>query len=427
MSASPNFLDELTWRGLLHQTAGAHVETHLHTPRVGYCGFDPTKDSLTIGNFIAIKLLMHWQRAGHRPIVLMGGGTGLIGDPSGKDAERQLITADQVAANIAGQRRVFEKLLDCDPTHGVRLVNNADWLLKLGFIEILRDVGKHFSVNAMIQRDAVRDRLQNREQGISYTEFSYVLMQAFDFVHLYREYGCTVQLAGSDQYGNIVAGMDLIRRMENGEGFGITNPLVTKADGTKIGKTADGAIWLTADRTSPYRFYQYWLNCADEDALRFLPWYTFLEQSEIESLQQAHQAQPHLRLAQKTLAAEMTTLIHDAAALKRAELATEVLFGTGEVRSLDAATLAEILDDIPNSEIPHERLAESGVLLSELLAETSLATSRRQAREFISGGAIAVNGEKIEADRALTPHDLLDGGVILLKRGKKQWHGLRRG
>ncbi len=307
----------------------------------------------------------------------------------------------------------------------MKIVNNADWLLKLGFIEILRDVGKHFSVNAMIQRDAVRERLQNREQGISYTEFSYVLMQAYDFVHLRRTLDCTVQLAGSDQYGNIVAGMDLMRRMDNAEGFGITNPLVTKADGTKIGKTAEGAIWLTADRTSPYRFYQYWLNATDEDALRFLPWYTFMSQAEIEALQLAHQQQPQLRLAQKAVASHMTQLIHDDEALKRAELATEVLFGVGEVRDLDAATLNDILDDIPHSDRPRESLATEGVLLSELLAETTLASSRRQAREFLNSGAVLVNGQKADVERRLTVDDLLDGGITLLKRGKKQWHGIR--
>ncbi len=274
-----NFLDELEWRGQLHQTsADDAVRAHLAEPRVAYCGFDPSADSLTIGNFIPIKLLALWQRCGHTPIVLMGGGTGLIGDPSGKDEERRLLSPDQVAANVDRQRVIFEQVLDFDPArpNAAVMMNNLDWMGELRYIDVLRDVGKYFSVNAMIQKDAVRERLRNREQGISYTEFSYMILQAYDFLHLRREAGCTVQIAGSDQYGNIVAGIDLIRR-EFGSGeagehaaYGITAPLVTRSDGKKIGKTEKGAVWLTADRTSPYRFYQYWINVDDRDVVSFL-------------------------------------------------------------------------------------------------------------------------------------------------------------
>lgn len=291
-----SFLAELEWRGLLHQTAGHQLEQHLATPgRLGYCGFDPTADSLTVGNFIAIKLLMHWQRAGHRPIALMGGGTGLIGDPSGKDNERQLLDEDRVRANIASQRQALERLLDFDPKrpNAALLVNNQDWLGRIGYIEMLRDVGKYFSVNAMIQRDSVRERLHNREQGISYTEFSYVLLQAYDFLHLRRTHGCTVQLAGSDQFGNIVAGMDLIRRKlpeGHNDSYAVTNKLLTQADGQKIGKSAGNAVWLNPDRTSPFKFYQYWLNTDDADIVRFLYWLTFLEREHIEVLTAAHEA-----------------------------------------------------------------------------------------------------------------------------------------
>lgn len=422
------FLDELQWRGLLYQTAGQGVEDYLQTPgRVGYCGFDPTRDSLTIGNFVAIKMLMHWQRAGHKPIVLMGGGTGLIGDPSGKDAERQLISAEQVEANIQGQRRVFERLLDFDGPNGAVIVNNYDWLGSIGYIQMLRDVGKHFSVNAMIQRDSVRDRLQNREQGISYTEFSYVLLQAYDFLHLYRHMNCTVQVAGSDQFGNIVAGMDLIRRelgSEAGQAFGVTNPLVTRADGAKIGKTAEGAVWLTADRTSAYRFYQFWINTEDADVIRFLQWFTFLDQAAIQALEAEQAAAPHLRPAQRALAREMTALIHGQAAVEGVELASQALFGKSDVRALSLELLNDVFADVPSSQHDRGQLG-GGVDLQTLLVDTGLARSRREAREFLGNGAVTVNGEKVDAERQLSSEDLLHGEIILLRRGKKLWHATR--
>jgi len=419
-----SFLDEIQWRGLLHQTAGQGVEEHLQRPgRIGYCGFDPTRDSLTIGNFVAIKMLMHWQRAGHRPIVLMGGGTGLIGDPSGKDSERQLLSAEQVEANIQGQRRVFERLLDFDGPTGAVILNNHDWLGKLGYIQMLRDVGKHFSVNAMIQRDSVRDRLQNREQGISYTEFSYVLLQAYDFLHLRRTEECTVQVAGSDQYGNIVAGMDLIRRELGGEAYGVTNPLVTRADGAKIGKTAEGAVWLTADRTSPYRFYQFWINTEDADVIRFLQWFSFLEREAIQALEAEQREAPHLRPAQRALAREMTALVHGQDAVEGVELASQALFGKTDVRALSLDLLNEVFADVPASR--HERAHLGSVSLLELLVETGLAQSRREAREFLGNGAVTVNGERVSGDRTLGGEDLLHGEMILLRRGKKLWHATR--
>ena len=265
-----------------------------------------------------IKLLRHWQLAGHTPIILMGGGTGLIGDPSGKDAERQLISTEQVQKNIEGQLRSFSKVLDFEGENAAIIVNNADWLCDLGFIDVLRDVGKHFSVNVMIQKDSVKDRLNNREQGISYTEFSYMILQAYDFLHLRREHNCTIQIAGSDQYGNIIAGIDLIRRDMAGQdendfrGAGITTPLVTASDGSKIGKTEDGAIWLTDDLTSPYAFHQYWLNVPDEDAGNFLRWFTFLDQEVIEAIESVHAESPHQREAQHSLADEMTTIFTEA-------------------------------------------------------------------------------------------------------------------
>jgi tyrosyl-tRNA synthetase len=424
-----DFLHELRWRGQLHQTTGDEaVAAHLREPRVGYCGFDPSADSLTIGNFLAIKLLMTWQKCGHKPIVVVGGGTGLIGDPSGKDQERQLLSREQVAANVAGQRRIFERLLDFDPRspRGAVMVNNLDWLGRLGYLEVLRDVGKHFSVNAMIHKDSVRARLEGREQGISYTEFSYVLLQAFDFLHLRRTMECTVQMAGSDQYGNIVSGVDLIHRQfgHDSPAFGVTAPLLLGADGKKIGKTEKGAVWLTADRTTPYAFHQYWINVEDRDVASFLRWFTLLEREEVDEIVQRHEAAPHLREGQRALARVMTDLLHGRAERERAEAASHALF-SGEVRALDEAALAEVFADVPSSVHPRSALEGEGMPLAELLPQTSLATSKREAREFIAGGAVSVNGARAAEGARLAAADLLHGHTILLRRGKKSWHATR--
>ncbi|MEM6985961.1 MAG: tyrosine--tRNA ligase [Pseudomonadota bacterium] len=426
-----NFLDELTWRGMLHQTAGQDVVSHLSTPgRVAYCGFDPTADSLTVGNFIAIKMLMTWQRSGHKPIVVMGGGTGRIGDPSGRDTERQLLDEATIDSNIARQRLVLEKLLDFDPSNpnAAIIVNNHDWLGQLGYIEMLRDVGKFFSVNAMIKKDSVAERLNNREQGISYTEFSYMLLQAYDFLHLNRTYGCTVQVAGSDQYGNIVGGMDLIRRHrgegEDGAAYGVTNKLLTLADGSKVGKSAGNAVWLSADRTSPYAFFQYWFNVDDADVIKFLRWFTFLDQATVESIEAEHGAAPHLRVAQRHLASEMTRMLHGADQLEAVENANQALFG-GDVKSLESGMLDDVFADVPNSDHAKSMLGGEMASLVELLPQTALATSKRQAREFLQNGAVSVNGEKAGVDRVLSADDLLHGRTVLIRRGKKNWHALR--
>lgn len=430
------FLDELKWRGLLHQTTGGdELQEHLASgSRVAYCGFDPTKDALTIGNYLPIKMLRHWQLAGHTPIVLMGGGTGLIGDPSGKDAERQLLSKEQVAKNIEGQLRCFSKVLDFEGENAAVIVNNADWLCELGFLDVLRDVGKYFSVNTMIQKDSVKDRLNNREQGISYTEFSYMILQAYDFLQLRREMDCTIQIAGSDQYGNIVAGIDLIRRdmIDSPEnqfrGAGITNPLVTASDGSKIGKTESGAIWLTEDRTSPYAFHQYWLNIPDEDAGKFLRWFTFLDQETTESIEKEHADAPHQRAAQKALANAMTEIFHGVENVARCNEAAKALFG-GDITALDEKMLVEVFSEVPAGEFSKSALSGEQASLVELLPQTELCKSKREAREFLKNGSVSINGKKITGDdaldRVLTTDDLLHGTTILLRRGKKAWFASR--
>jgi tyrosyl-tRNA synthetase len=430
------FLDELKWRGLLHQTTGGdELQKHLVSgSRIAYCGFDPTKDALTIGNYMPIKMLRHWQLAGHKPIVLMGGGTGLIGDPSGKDAERQLLSKEQVAKNIEGQLRCFSKVLDFEGEHAAIIVNNADWLCELAFLDVLRDVGKYFSVNTMIQKDSVKDRLNNREQGISYTEFSYMILQAYDFLHLRRKMDCTIQIAGSDQYGNIVAGIDLIRRDMTGSpedqfrGAGITNPLVTASDGSKIGKTEKGAIWLTEDRTSPYAFHQYWLNIPDEDAGKFLRWFTFLDQPTIDAIEKEHSESPHQRATQKALADAMTEIFHGIENVERCNDAAKALFG-GDIKSLDETMLSEVFAEVPAGEFAKSSLGTEAASLVELLPKTELCKSKREAREFLQNGSVAINGEKIAGDTAiacvLTSDDLLHGSTILLRRGKKAWFASR--
>jgi tyrosyl-tRNA synthetase len=418
------FLDELTWRGLLHQTTSPELAVHLGSGmRTGYAGFDPTSDSLTIGNFMGIKLLAHLQRAGHRPIVVSGGGTGLIGDPSGKSAERQLLTRELVEHNVRSQQRIFDRFLDFNGTNGAVIRNNVDWLSGMSYLDMLRDVGKHFSVNQMIARDSVASRLEGREQGISYTEFSYMILQAYDFLHLFRREGCSIQLGGSDQFGNIVSGIDLIRRLEQGESFGATCPLVTTSDGQKIGKTEKGAIWLTADKTSPYRFYQYWLNTTDADAVKFLKWFTFLDADAIQALAHSLAHDPGKREAQKTLAAEMTRMTHGATELARAIATSEAIF-SGDVKSLDAAQIAEIAADLPSTEVASAALS-AGVGIVDFITGTSCAASKREAREFVQNGAVSVNGEKVGADCTVRSEHVLPGGVILVRRGKKAYHAVR--
>ncbi|HEV8547572.1 MAG TPA: tyrosine--tRNA ligase, partial [Polyangiaceae bacterium] len=375
-----DILGELESRDLLYQvTDRAGFAKHLADgQRKVYGGFDPTADSLTVGNLVPLLLLRRFQLAGHRPVVLVGGGTGLIGDPSGKDAERAIRDPKDVSHNVAKIREIFAKLLDFSGPNAAVVVDNAAWLCELSYIQVLRDVGKHFSVNMMIQKDSVRERLENREQGISYTEFSYMLLQAYDFLHLHRAHGVSAQVAGSDQWGNTVAGIDLIRRVERAETYGMTVPLITKADGGKFGKTEAGAVWLSAERTSPYEFYQFWLNASDPDAKRFLAVYTFLPVAEIARLSEEHDANPAARSAQRALAAHVTELVHGPGGLASAEAATRALF-SGDVRGLTHSAVTELFKNAPATSLSKARLVAPGAPAADLLVEGGVVKSKREA------------------------------------------------
>jgi tyrosyl-tRNA synthetase len=424
-----HFLSDLRYRGLFHQVTGDpeghELGRHLGTPgRSVYAGFDPTRDSLTIGNLLQIILLRRFQLAGHRPVVVMGGGTGLIGDPSGKESERPVLSREQIAHNVECQQRIMERLLDFHGAQPTLLFDNLSWLAPLSYLDMLREVGKHFSVNMMIQKDSVRERLNSREQGISYTEFSYMLLQAYDFLHLFDSHGVSVQVGGSDQWGNIVAGVDLIRKKRHADAFGWTIPLLTKSDGSKFGKTESGAVWLSADRTSPYAFYQFWLNSGDAEVLPLLKTFTFLEQVQIEALAAEHAAAPERRSAQRALADQVTSLVHGPSALEQAKRASEALF-SGDVSGLDLATLAQIFEDAPASQHQKSLLSGAGLELLELLVSTQLVSSKREARQMLESGAISVNGARVGLEHRLTERDLLHGSMSLLRRGKKNWHVAR--
>ena len=420
-----DLLDDLAFRGLIHQQTNPDgLRTHLQEPRAVYCGFDPTKDSLTIGNLVPILLLRRFQQAGHRPVVIMGGGTGMIGDPSGKDAERQLLSVEQVAANVAGQRVIFERLLDFTGPNATLLLDNGDWLRSLGYLEVLRDVGKYFSINMMIQKDSVRDRLQNREQGISYTEFSYMLLQAYDFLHLFDHHGVTLQVCGSDQWGNVVGGIDLIRRKHHAEAFGLTAPLVTKSDGSKFGKTETGAVWLHETRTSPYSFYQFWLNTPDSDVVKYLKIFSFLAHEELNRLSAEHEANPGARTAHRALAEHMTELLHGAEGLALARSATQALF-SGDVGSLPRATLEELFQSAKSVNLAKAKLDGEGMLAIDFLVEAEVVKSKREARELLSTNAIMISARKADAETRVTSEWLLFGEIALVRRGKKTWHVAR--
>lgn len=415
-----NFLEDLAWRGLLHDASeGAAEALAGPEPVRGYIGFDPTASSLHVGSLVPIMGLVRLQRAGHQPVCVVGGGTGLIGDPSGKTTERALLSREDVEANLEGIRRQLEPFLDAP------MINNLDWLGEFRFLDFLRDVGRHFSVNVLLKKEAVRRRLESDEAGVSYTEFSYVLLQAYDFLELSRRHGVTLQMGGSDQWGNIVAGIDLIRRVTGGKAHGVTFPLVTTSSGVKFGKTEAGTIWLDPRRTSPFRFYQFWLNVEDADAGRYLRYFTLMGRDEIEAFDAAVAERPERREAQRALAEEVTRRVHGEGGLARARQATEVLFG-GSLEGLGRDEIADIFADVPSSEVPRTALQGEGRPLVEVLADAGVTPSRGEARRAIEGGGVYLNNLRVEeAGRTLTTADAVDGEFVVLRKGKRQYHLVR--
>ncbi|HHQ4643169.1 TPA: tyrosine--tRNA ligase [Aeromonas veronii] len=414
---NPHLLDELTERGLVAQNSDpAALADHLATPRTVYCGFDPTAGSLHIGHLVPLLMLRRFQLAGHTPVALVGGATGLIGDPSFKATERSLNSADTVQGWVASLSAQIRALLPADEgLSAPQLVNNGDWMGQMSALDFLRDIGKHFSVNAMLARESVRQRLARPDQGISFTEFSYALLQSYDFAVLHQRLGCTLQIGGNDQWGNITSGMDLTRRLHQAQVHGMTLPLITKADGTKFGKTEGGAVWLDPALTSPYAFYQFWLGTADEDVYRFLRYYSFMSLSEIDALEAEDAKRQGRKQAQQVLANELTELVHGKAALAAVQRISELLF-SGDVARLGESDLAQLAQDgMPSSTISGE------ADLVSLLVSCGLANSRRIARELLAAGAISLNGV-LKQDDQLSANDRLFGRYLLLRRGKKQYH-----
>ena len=415
MTTGTGFLDELAWRGLLFQHTDAAAAALAAGTVAGYCGFDPTASSLHAGNLVAIMSLVHLQRAGHRPVALVGGGTGMIGDPSGKSSERQLLTTDMVDANIAGISEQLSRVLDFDGPRGALMRNNADWLRPLDLIGFLRDVGKHFTVNYMLQKDSVDSRIGS-ESGISFTEFSYMLLQAYDFAELYRRDGVTLQVGGSDQWGNITAGTTLIRKMFGAEAHAVTLPLLTTSAGTKFGKSEAGAVWLDAARTSPYQFYQFWIGADDRDAARYLRTFTLLSRADIEALDEATAAAPEKREAQQLLARTVTTMIHGADAAQTATDVSTLLFAKGDPTALSLSALAALAREVPSATVAP---AESHDTLS-LFVAAGLTVSKGDARRLLQQGGLSLNGVKLAAaDTSLGADRLLRGRYFLLRKGAR--------
>ena len=418
-----SILEELKWRGLVADgTDAAELERKIAAPVTLYCGFDPTADSLHVGNLVPLLALRRFQLFGHHPIAVAGGATGMVGDPSGKTQERQLLTKEILGRNIASVKVQLAKLLDFETKQNpAKLVDNASWAANVSFLDFLRDIGKHFSVNQMVAKESVRARMEDREVGISYTEFSYMLLQAFDFMVLCRDYNCELQIGGSDQWGNITAGIDLIRKKLGKAAHGLTLPLITNADGTKFGKTEAGAIWLDPKRTSVYKFYQFWINTDDRDVIRYLKYFTFLKREEIESLEKQHAENPGARAAHKALAKAATDLIHGESATTEAIRASEILFG-GDLKGIAEGTFNEIVGEVPTKEIEKSKLDGAGIPLVELLVQAGLCPSKGQARKDIEGGGVNINNvRETNVARAVTVSDLLFGKHLLLRKGKKNY------
>ena len=417
--------EELTWRGLVQQTTAENMGEVLATPLTMYVGCDPSAPSLHAGNLVPLMLMTHLRRAGHQVIALVGGATGMIGDPSGKSSERKLLANDEVAANTHKLRAQIEGFFANDDGPPAKMVNNLEWLGSLSLLDFLRDVGKHFAVNQMIQRDSVKSRFESREEGISYTEFSYMLLQAYDFLELHRRYGCRLQSGASDQWGNIVSGVDLVRRLEGKTVYGLTTPLLTDASGKKYGKSEKGAVYLDPTLTSPYAFYQFWLNTEDASVGRFLRWLTVRPREEIDALAASPGAERH---GQRALAQDLTRRVHGEAELARVLRATEALFGGGDLRGLGGDLLLEALAAAPSVTVARDRFAGDGALVVDLLAEVGACPSKSDARRQLGAGGIAVNGVALgtsSADVKVTAADLIDGRLVVLRRGKRNNYVVR--
>jgi len=414
-----NFIEEMTWRGMIHDIMPGTEEALTKGMCSGYIGFDPTADSLHIGSLVQIMTLVHFQRAGHKPIALVGGATGMVGDPSGKSQERNLLDKETLDHNINGVREQLTHFLNFDGPNGAELVNNYDWFQNMSFLDFIRDVGKHISVNYMMAKDSVKSRL---ETGMSFTEFSYQLVQGYDFYYLNQHKNCIVQLGGSDQWGNIVTGTELIRRKSGGEAYAVTTPLIKKADGSKFGKTEGGNVWLSKERTSPYKFYQYWLNTSDADAQNYIRIFTLLSKLEIEHLEGQHQEAPHLRILQKALAEDITKRVHGEKELEAAINASEILFGKATKESLQQLSTDDFLavfEGVPQAIISKSLINEGLSIVDALVKESSFLASNGEARRELQANAISVNKEKVDDSFVLNESHLLNNQFILLGKGKK--------
>jgi len=414
--------EEFTWRGVVYDATEGVADLLAKERVTAYIGFDPTASSLHVGSLLPVTALARLQRFGHSPIAIVGGGTGMIGDPSGKAQERTLLSREEIDANLAGIRAQLSKFLDFDTSRNpARMVNNAEWLGKIDLLSFLRDAGKHFTVNYMLQKEAVNRRLES-EEGISYTEFSYLLLQAYDFLQLFDRYGCCLQMGGSDQWGNITAGIDLIRKMRAKKAHGLVMPLVATASGVKFGKTEAGTIWLDPNRTSPFRFYQFWLNTDDRDVVMYLKYFTFLERDSVAELESATKTSPEKREAQKVLARAVTEQVHGAEATTRAEHASSVLFGE-DIATLGADDVLAVFEDVPSTEMPADAFSGDGIGVVDLIARVQLAPSRSEARRLLQAGGLYVNNRRVTDERArLRDEQAISGRVFVLRRGQHQQH-----
>lgn len=422
-----NFVEELKWRGMIQDIMPGTEEQLNKEITSAYVGIDPTADSLHIGHLVGVMMLQHLQNCGHKPIVLLGGATGMIGDPSGKSLERNLLDAESLKHNQEALKKQLSKFLDFsdDKPNAAILVNNYDWMSQFSFLDFIRDIGKHITVNYMMAKDSVKKRFNGEGEGMSFTEFSYQLVQGYDFLYLNQNYNCKLQMGGSDQWGNITTGTELIRRKSNGEAFALTCPLITKADGSKFGKTEKGNIWLDPEKTSPYTFYQFWLNCSDEDSKRYIRIFTLRSKEEIEAMEKEHEAAPHLRILQKTLARDLTTRVHSAEDLQAAENASEILFGKGTSESL--ASLSEqmflaVFDGVPQVEISKELLNNPIGIVDFLTEHTQIFTSKGEARRMLKDNGVAINKNKVQESFVIDNTSLMNNKYILVQKGKKNYY-----